>query len=264
MPDDVDLSAYIDTSGGGPDNSDSFEPTNPAWKEFVGEAPRDVYDSYLEPAFKKWDQSVNKRFQEYNQTYEPWKDFVKATDPETAGFAVNLLQAINNNPQEVISRLTEYYKLGNLNNDGQGQIEPKAVEPEDPYAARFANLERQNEIMAQALLQRHQQEEEIKASQWLDTELAKLQEANKHRGPFDEQYVCAVASATDNNLEKAVESYYAMADKIAGQTRFKPLIAGNGGGAPGGQKLNPRTMSNKDTNSLIVDILNATNATRQQ
>lgn len=263
MTEPVDLSAYIDTSAGagGNETAASFEPSNPAWKEFVGDAPKEVYEKYIEPAYSKWDSGVQKRFQEYSQ-YEPWKEVVKGADPETAGFALNLLRELNNNPQEVLSGLRDYYKLEDAK-PGQGQIEPK-VEQEDPYASRFAQIEQQNQIMAAALLQTREEEANKKAESWLDTELGRLRNENQHRGDFDEKYVCALASSGNVSLDDAVKAYYEMADGIASRSRFKPLITGNGGGTPGGQRFNPRSMSNKDANSLVVDILNATNAQRQQ
>lgn len=261
MTEPVDLSDYIDNSGDGKSPESSFEPANPAWREFVGEAPKEVYEKYIEPAYSKWDQHVNKRFQEYSQ-YEPWKDVVKSADPETAGFALNLLRALNENPGEVVKGLREYYKIEDAAT-GQGQNEPK-VEQEDPYAQRFAQIEEHNKIMAAALLQQREEEANKKAESWLDSELGRLREENKGRGDFDEKYVCALASSGNVSLDDAVQAYYEMADRIAGQNRYKPLVMGNGGGAPGGQKFNPRSMSNKDANSLVVDILNATNAQRQQ
>ena len=270
MTEPVDLSAYLGSGDESVEAPAGYEPSNPAWKEFVGDAPQEVYQKYLEPAYTKWDQHVNKRFDEHNQTYGPWKDFVKSSDPETASFAVRLLDAMHNNPVDVLPRLQEYYSQNGHEfkapgAPGQGQTEPKVEE--DPYAGQITQMQQQMQLMRDALLAQQRDRADQDAESWLDSEISRLQDSNKLRGPFNERWVLALAANTGGDqaaLEKAVEEYYTMADSIASTARPKPMILSNGGGAPSGQQPNPRTMDNKQTNSLIVDILNATNAARNQ
>lgn len=241
---------------------------NPAWQEFLQEAPPpEVYEKYIAPAFTKWDQHVTKRFDQVHQQYDPWKDVIGSADPQTAGFAINLLNALNNNPREVVDEINKYYKLNELQDKAvaQGQVDPTKVEQDnDPYAKEIAQLKQQSEIMAQALLARHQQEESAKADAWVDTELARLSKQNESRGAFNEQWVCSIAAQTNCSLDEAVKKYYEWRDAEVGKYRQRPLIMPGGGGTPGAGGLNVRKMDNKQTNSLIVDLLNANNAQNQQ
>lgn len=249
----------------GADGGESVEARNPAWQEFVGDATPEVYQQYLEPAFKKWDASVNQRFNQVQQQYEPWKDVIKNADPETAGFAINLLNALNNNPADVIQKVSEYYKLDQLQNrTSQGQPEPRVVPEEEPWKRELETLRRQSDIMAQALLQRHKEEEAAQADAQLNQELGELKQKYASKGDFNESWVSAMALQADISLEDAVKAYYEMADQIRRQAMPRPLISPGGGGSPGAGGLNVRKMNDNQTKNLIVDILNANNAQRNQ
>lgn len=242
------------------------EAKNPAWQEFVGDADPEVYQKYIEPAFTKWDQSVSKRFNQVQQEYEPWKEVIKSTDPQTAGFAVNLLNALNNNPQDVVEKVIDYYKLDQLRGggQGQGQPEPKAVPEVEPWAKEIEQLKQHNALLTEAMLKRHEQEEAARADQWLDDELARVKEANKARGDFNEQWVCAMAAQTGVSLDEAAKAYYEWRDQEVNKYRTRPLIMPGGGGAPGAGGINVKKLDNKGVNNLIVDLLNANNAQRNQ
>lgn len=237
---------------------------HPAWQEFIGDAPQEVVEKYISPAFSKWDQNVNSRFQQVQQQYKPWEEIVKTADPETAGFAINFLNALNNNPAEVIKQVSEHYKLNDIQGTSQGQTEPKAVPEVEPWAKDISRLQQQNEIMAQALLQRHQQEEAAQADAWVNQELDRLTKANAARGPFNDNWVCAMAGQANVTLDDAVKMYYEWEDQVRNKSRPRPLISGGGGGAPGAGGINVKKLDNKATNNLIVDILNANNAQRDQ
>lgn len=237
---------------------------HPAWQEFIGDAPQEVIEKYITPAFSKWDQSVNNRFTQVQQQYEPWKDVIKSTDPETVGFAVNFLNALNNNPAEVVKQVSEHYKLGDLQGVSQGLTEPKVVPDAEPWAKDIEALRKQNEIMAQALIQSREQEQAAQADAWVDNELGRLKQANAARGDFNEQWVCAMAAQTNTSLEQAVKAYYEWRDQEVGRYKTRPLISPGGGGNPGAGGINVKKMDNKATNNLIADILNANNAQRNQ
>jgi len=267
MPDGEDQGLGYDAGqgdGGG---------AHPAWQEFYGDAAPEIVDKYLQPAFRKWDESVNKRFEQVHQQYDPWKDVIKNTDPESTNFALNLVNALNTNPQEIVPKLAEYYKLSNLQNGGaaaQGQAEPK-VEDEDPYSKQFneynqqlEELKRRTEIMGEALLQKHQAEENAKADQWVNGELARLQETNKGRGQFNDDWVCAMSAQAGISLEEAAGKYYEWRDSELRKHGTRPLIMHPGGGVPGAKPQSFSKMNDKDVNSFIANMLNANRAAQQQ
>lgn len=258
MSEPVDLGL----SGG----DEGVEAANPAWQEFVGDAPQEIYQKYIEPAYTKWDQHVNQRFNKVQQEYAPWKDVIKNADPETTGFALNLLNALNNNPAEVVAKVSEYYKLDQIQDRGQGQglPEPKNVPDAEPWSKEIEQLKQHNALLTEAMLKRHQEEEAAKADAWVDSEITRVKEANKSRGDFNEQWVCAMAAQTGVSLDEAAKAYYEWRDQEVNKYRTRPLIMPGGGGAPGTGGLNVRKLDTKATNGLIVDILNAHNSQKDQ
>lgn len=250
------MTGPVDYDGLGGQNDD--QQGNPSWHEYLADIPEELHEK-VTPAFEKWDKNVTSRFDRYNQEYAPWKPVIKAAgDPETAQFSVNLLRALNENPAEVVDKIREYYQLDKLQGTvpDQGQNKPNVVE-EDPYARDIQLLKQQNEVMAAALIERQKREDAVKADQWIETEMSSLKKKYQDKGPFSEKYVYALSAQTQMSLEDAVKDFYDMRDREVSQYRPKPLIMGGGGGAPGGNGINPRKLNDKDTNSLIVDILNA-------
>lgn len=250
---------------------DSGGGAHPAWQEFYGDAAPEIVEKYIEPAFRKWDTSVNQRFDKVHQQYDPWNDVIKNTDPESATFALNLINALNTNPKEIIPKLAEHYQLDNLigGTVAQGQAEPKVED--DPYSQKFneyqqniAELQKRTEIMAQALLQKHQAEEDAKADAWVDNELARLRQVNQGRGEFNDEFVCALSAQAGISLEEAANKYYENRDAELRRHGTKPLIMHPGGGVPGGNTPSFKNMKDKDVNSFIANMLDANRAAQQQ
>lgn len=241
---DSDLTGQQGTGGGSTG-------INPSWQEYLNEVPQEFHEKII-PAFQKWDQGVQKRFDQVHQTYEPWKPIVDAgIDPETAQFALQLLNSVNEDPKTVWEAIGNYHNfLGS--GAGQGQLEPETEE--DPYAGRFSELERQNQIMAAHLLKTRERELEAQAEAQLDQELNQMREKYKSQGAFDERYVLALMSS-GMETEQAVQEFYSHRDNLLKQYGQKPLIMGTGGGVPQFNNTDVRKLSNGDTKNLITQML---------
>src|SRR6187399_3584926 len=111
---------------------------NPAWNKFLEVVPQDLHEK-VTPLLQKWDSGVQDRFNKVHSEYEPWKGLKESgVDPELAQFGVNLVSALQNDPQMVFKALQEHYGFNTptppADNSGQGQSEPS---PEDQYNSRF-------------------------------------------------------------------------------------------------------------------------------
>ena len=246
---------------GAPEGSPATGGVNPSWQEYLNEIPQEFHDK-VTPAFQKWDAGVQERFNRVHQQYEPWKPIIEAgVDPETASFSINLLNAINDNPEQVWKAIGEYYNLAQGSTSGQGQEGPEDTE-DDPYDGRLSQIERQNQIMAQHLIRQREQELEAQASKELDRELTELRNKNKTRGDFNEQFVLAQMQAGKSS-EEAVEAYYQFRDTELKKYRQMPLIMGSGGGVPQFGNTDVRKLSDKQTGDLVVQMLAQAKAQNQ-
>lgn len=222
---------------------------NPAWSEFLQVVPQE-HHAAVTPILEKWDSGVNERFQKVHSEYEPWKPVINSgVEPDTAQFALNLLNSLNENPQMVYNAIKEYYKFDtDGSQSGQGQVEPPAEQ--DPYAAQFQELRQQNEVIAQALLAEKQAKMDAEADQWLDNHLSELR--TKH-GDYDERYVVALMQSGMSG-DEAVQHFHQIIQSQAKQLGPKPLIMGGGGGIPG-QQADPTKMDDKGRKNLVVQML---------
>jgi hypothetical protein len=232
---------------------------NPAWNEFLQVVPQELHGQ-VTPILEKWDKGVQDRFQKVHSEYEPWKGIIDTgASPDEVNWALNLLNAVNTNPELVYRALKENYKFDDQpaegSNTGQGQNEPNQ---DDPYAARFAEIERQNQIMAQTLLAQREAEMQAQQDAELDKELTGLR---KKYGDFDEDYVLG-KMFNGMTGENAVKAFVEMRDRLMAQGP-KPLIMGGGGGIPG-NNTDVRKLDDSGTKNLVAQMLQAAAQQRNQ
>lgn len=266
----MDGTEGVDLSQGGTDNGGGQQPTgvNPAWQEFYGNAPEEVRDTYLTPAFQKWEQNVNNMVQKVHSEYEPWKPVMEQVDPQTASWAIQVANALNTDPKMVYEALGEWIGQqdngnGQQNqqpglNPGQGQQQPNNNNPDDaPWRPELANLQQQNRLLTDYL--RAQQEAQLAAQ--ADAQLEQqLAAAAKTYGlqEKDMPFVLGLMANKDVSVDvaaKAVAEY-------TGSFKPKPLIMGSGGGVPGAG-INPAKLDDKGTKDLVVQMLAANQAQAQ-
>ncbi len=227
-------------TGGEPQGDGSGNGGNPAWSEFLEAVPQEFHEK-VTPILKKWDEGVQNRFQQVHSEYEPWKPIIgTGVEPGTAQFALQMLNAVQENPEMVWRALGEHYKLfDTLNNNnnsggsgsGQGQGEPNG--DNDPYLPHINELKNQNQLLAKAILEQRQAALEAEEDAKLDELLTGLQNKYKGQGGFNEQFVLAMMQ-NGMEAEDAVKQYF----EFVSQERKKlglqnqPLIMGSGGGLP--------------------------------
>ena len=225
--------------------------------ERVPESVRGV----IEPIFKEWDSNVTQRFQGVHSQYEwaqPWKEIAENYEPDTVSQAIEVLSALEQNPEGFYQALAQAYNFG----QGQGQQVPgQQGDPNEEMEVdpRFSQLEETVGTLAQLMLDRQQQEEYSAEEQQLMSELQTLQQQH---GDFDMDYVITkIASGVEP--EDAVKAYRALVGNNGGgqnngngNGQRPPVVMGSGGGVPS-QSIDFKNLDRKGTQGLIQQVLAA-------
>lgn len=275
--------ANVDTSGQSfvPSTGDSSNATdsngiNPAWNDLLGALPDSLHSQVI-PHLKSWDTGVQTKFQQVQSQYAPYKDIVGQVAPEDIQSALDVMRALNEDPQGFYSSMGEYYNLTPAQqaqaqqanaNSGQGQpdeydlsdIEPDGSNFDLEKDPRFQQLSQQQQVIAEFLSSQAEAAQAQKEDAELETALTSLKE--KH-GEFDEQYVLGLAS-NGVGLEDAVTRYVEMVNKIRSTpspgANLPPVVT-PGGGVPS-TSVNPAELDKKGTQSLVMSILQNANQER--
>lgn len=252
--DDDDITGGYTGEGVGQQGNDAG---NPAWAEVLAEIPQEYHEK-LTPHLQKWDQGVNARFEKVQSDFKPWKQFAEAgIDPQTAQFAINVLNSLEENPRAVYDSIGSYYKDDERFKDlGQGLQEPKIDQEntEEPWKKEINELRQQNEILARNLLSQQEAKQKEAADKWLDSTMSDLR---KKYGDFDEQYVLALMLQLKTEPDKAVQIWQQKRDEMVKQYKPRPLFMGANGGMPGQSPTDVRKLDDKGTRNLVVQMLEA-------
>lgn len=251
MPDDIDF-----TGVGSPDSGQ--QGGNPAWQPLLADLPQELH-AKVTPHLQNWDRGVNDRFQKVHSEYEPWKDVIKSgAEPDVAKFALNLLNQLEQDPALVYKAIGDYYKLGTPEPQlpKQGPVEP---ETPDPVKTQLDELARQNQIMAQVLVQQRENEvraqQQAKADAALEEELTAAKKKFASYGDFNERYVLSMMQS-GMTAEQAAQDYFNWRAEEVKKGAPRPLIVGSGGGMPG-QNADTRKMDDRGVKNLVADMLRA-------
>jgi hypothetical protein len=246
-----------------------IEGANPAWNDFLRYVPEDKRPEVV-PFFQQRDKDVQERIQKVHSEYEPWKEFVKTVDPETAQFAVEVLAKMQEDPRSVYDSLGEHFGWTNGNGSteppepGQGssgtsqQIGDPNFDLEQHPA--FQQLAQRNEVLANIMLAQHRSQQEEAAEFEADAELdAEFEEAEKKYGKFDKQaedFVEMFIIANDVSVDEAAQAYFKFIEGIGGNRRPPPrLHGGSGGGAVPTPKVNVKNMSDKEAKDMFAQMI---------
>lgn len=237
---------------------------HPAWQEYLNDVPAEYHEKVI-PAFKAWDQGVQQKIQSVHSTYEPWKQFVDSgIEPDQAKFGLEFVNTLQTEPAKVAQAIIDYYNLGDQFKAAEAAVEQgqEGIEP-DPYDSRFSELERQNRLLAQALLHNQERDADMQAEAELDAELTGLYQKY---GKFDQNTEQIILSlmANGHSGEDAANLYFGAIENSARARTPKPLIMGAGGGAPGNGGVDPKKLDESGTKNLVVQMLQAAAEQRRQ
>lgn len=237
---------------------------NPAWQEFLEAVPQEYHEK-VTPVLEKWDKGVNERFEKVQSDYAPWKSIIQnGHDPETTQFALNLLSQINEDPKMVYDAIGNHFGLTAKEVKdviaGQGQGEPNSGREGDPYDARFAAIEQQNQTMARILLKQREAEEAAREDAKLDQELSQLR---KTHGDFDESWVLSKMHFHKMSAQDAVKNFLEWKQQQLAPHLPKPLLISGGGPLPS-TNTDPRKLNDSQTKDYVVGLLQAAAAEKNR
>jgi len=243
---------------------------NPAWNPLLEQMPSSLH-SILTPHLSTWDKNFQTKINEVHSKYEPYKAYLEQQiAPEQINYGLQLSQAIETRPMEVIQAITEFAKQSNLwvdptpvasDESGQGQIDESGIPESDILNhPKFQELKGIVDNLAQIVVGQRNAEEEAKQDKELHDELTALVE--KH-GEYDTDWVITKA-LQDMNAGKDIESMepYVLAYKefekgLASKlNRPAPNVLPSGGIAPGNQ-MDAKKLTDRERRDLVQQRLAA-------
>lgn len=263
-PIELGQGSELGTDQGNQPAPDSTVPSvNPAWSELLGVVPEQLH-SQITPHLSKWDNNFQTKINEVHSQYEPWKPIIEqGATPDDVNYALGLLNALSENPQEVIKALTEWAGAeSSTEQQGQFNQTQQQVDPnEDPILShpKVREMQQALETMAQVMLSQREQEQQAQADTELAEDLTSLREKYKEQGDFDEEFVLTLAANSDkfdfNALENAVQKYYEKRDQILSTKRQPgPPVLGSGGAIPA-QMPDMKKASDVERRQMIASML---------
>lgn len=217
---------------GGDNEQDNTPAINPAWKEALDQIPEEFHPA-LTPKLSNWD----KNFQEVQQRYAPYKEFVENQIPvETIQQSMQIRDLLESNPRGVFDFLQKTYNFGNE----AAPTGPKGNEEEEyNFDEDEIDLEKHPKFQAMAEKLNHfesfmeaQREQETAQQVQISIENDFKAIAQKYAGGnLDDQSKADIArlamGAGDHDLHKAAEDYFTRF-KSAPRNPAPPVLRGNG------------------------------------
>jgi len=222
--------------------------------ERVPESVRGV----IEPIFKEWDAGVQQRFERLHSQMswaEPWQEIAQQYEPDTVSQAINVLSALEQNPQGFYEAIAQAYGFNQQQAQQiaqQGTLE-SGEENNDP---RLQGLEEKLNSIAEFLVSQQQETQQSQEEKEFFQELQRLKEQH---GDFDEDYVITkIANGLDP--EQAVLKYRELvtgqAQQLMAPGQQAPVVMSSGGGVPS-QSIDFKNLDRKGTQGLVAAALAA-------
>lgn len=185
---------------------------NPAYADYLNRIPEEARGA-AEEAFKAWDANTTQKFQEASEFRKSWEPYEQAGvnqyDPEAVQWALQFMQASQQNPQSIQSWYEAYAK-----EHGLTQAEAQQQQPEptlDEYGSYDAQglkslleqqlnpIQQEIQAMAQYREQQEQQARDMEAKSFIDNQMSELK--SKHPDDFKDN--------SDYGPEKMIDRFAA-------------------------------------------------------
>jgi len=246
-----------------PDSQGGGESINPAWNDLLSIVPSQLH-SQVTPHLKKWDSNFQTKLNEVHSQYEGYKPYLEnQIDPERINYALQMLEAIDARPMDVIEALNQYVDQAGLRPQEQEQgLSTGEEEPPGDFLQHpeFQKMQQMLNTMAQYMVQQNQATQDSQYDQELADEIEQLQQTH---GEFDVDWVLTKALQAANNggsidsLEPFVKEYRAFEQNvIANSRRPGPRVLPSGGRAPDNQ-VDPKQLDDQGRRSLVAQMLQA-------
>lgn len=242
----------------GSDNNSGGQGHNPSWDEFFNAIPEDYREQLqpnLTPVLQKWDQNVQKRFEDY----KPYERYIKGgVDPQVIDYGVNLLNKLESDDgaMEVFGQLGQYLEQQGLlsqedgDEDEDGDFDYNSLPA--PLRRQIEQLQEGYGVLAEHNLMQEQARQEAMEDAALDSELSRLK---KEYGEYDDDWVLAKMSM-GIDAEDAVRAYQEWYEGVVSARKpapFRPI--GVDGGMPGTGQFDTKKASNRETQDHVAQLL---------
>lgn len=262
---------------------DSGQPKiNPKWAPLLEALPEDLH-GIVTPHLKEWDAGVTQQFQSIREEYNPYKEFIEhKVDPNQINQALQLAQAIQEDPASVVERMVEHFKLEqfkaqqvsdedddiDVDLGDLGSVDIETLKKHPAFKEVFAAAERANQLVQTETQTRQEQEAQMQFEEYMG-ELHNQFDDETTGFKFDDTFVTTLIAAGVDG-EAAVEQYKEMLNQAragyvpATQTQqpvvTPPVVMGgsgnNGAGVPD-QAVKMGSLKTDDLNSMVAQMLAA-------
>lgn len=246
---------------------------NPAWSPLLEKLPTSLH-SMVTPELQKWDQNFQSKVNEVHSQYAPYKDYLEQQiTPEQLNYALQVAEAIEKRPVDVMKGLYEYAKANNIDfnevatlfagtgQEQQGQIDESEIPSEFTQHPEFKKMQETLTAVTQLLVQQQDTKTQADEDAKIQAELAGLKEEFKTKGEFDEDWVMTMAykdaqiGKNVDSLKPYVEAFFDWKTKLLASTnRPGPKVLSSGGIAPSNQ-VDLAKMTDSERRAYVVQTL---------
>lgn len=234
------------------DDEDESPTIHPAWQEILNAVPSEYHDQIV-PTLQQWDTGVSRRFQKIHDEYAPYKDLESLGSPEELQKALDVYNALINDPKGTIDTVKRVYGLSLDDDDSEEEDELEDLPPVlRNKLSKLDEHERMLASMSSEMLARQAAEAEADEDEALEEY---LQDLTEEYGEFDEDFVVGLIAAGVDG-DEAVERYQELVSRYSQNTHnAAPKIMSGSGGIPSSEGPNLSKLSNTDTQSLVTELL---------
>lgn len=235
---------------------------HPAWNDLIEILPSQL-QPIVTPHLQKYDKNFQEGVQKVHSEYEPYKTFKDSgIAPEQINYGLQLLDAMENRPQEVFKAMQEFYGSKEEPQtpapvaEGTEQTEQGQTPPIDDLVANHPVIQQMNE-MVRLLAQKEVQQAQTQAQEQEDKALEDAFAAAKAtHGDFDEKYVMVQMLSNEGmTVDQAVAAYKEFEQSILQKSRQPgPKILSSGGQSPS-TSTPPSALDSKDRKTLVAQML---------
>lgn len=238
---------------------------HPAWNEMLGAIPQEYHEKVI-PHLQKWDGNV----QQVHQKYSPYAKIAGSTSPERLQQVLSVAQALEQNPRGFYDVLRQHLGIEDVNALVEGEEEEEAGPQNIPpqLQQQMAEFQRQQEYMAQMMLDQRQKETQAQEDAelealygWMENQSEEFKTLNavKVNGVgLAEPFVNDIL-ARGGNPQQALQmltSFVEHAANFRATPKAPAILSGQGGVVPQGQKR-VTDLNGKETRNLVVEALQA-------
>jgi hypothetical protein len=232
---------------------------NPAWNPLLEKLPTEFHN-IIAPTLREWDSGVQKRFQDVQSQYAPYKNYVEQkVDPDQINTALQVAQLLRDNPRFVYDKMVEQYGeewgVYDQGDEDDGADGFDADMPDIGAHPAIQQIQAQQQAIAEFQQAQIEQQEKTKIDAEIERDFAAVSEKYGELSQQDVEMVVSLALSKNVPVTQAADQVFTYAPRQQTAPGHNlPNIVPPGGGVPS-QAINPATLDDKATRSLVQSML---------